>query len=105
MTAKEKNVLKYLIENNHTSRGTPTHGRNLIPIVFSEETIKKYSHARTRKVVIETMIHTYLGKMQNKNLVNIGYKCIKYSNGESYTYYEGVNITEFGKNEYLKATK
>ncbi len=101
MTTKQFNVLKYLVDNNHSSRH-PIHGRALTPVIFDEETIKKYSHARTRKVVIETMTHSYLGRIQSKGLVNIGYKTIRYSKGDSYTYYEGVNYTELGKQEYLK---
>jgi len=44
-------------------------GLELTPVIFDEETIKKWSHARRHKKIIDTMTYSYLGKMAKKGIL------------------------------------
>ncbi len=67
MTDKEQGVIKYMNENGGYFK--EFHFSELTSVIFSEEIIKKYSHARRRKVIIETMVLSYLGKMVRKGFL------------------------------------
>lgn len=107
LTEKEFKVLDFLI-NKGKSYNTSVHGTLLTKIIFDEETIKKYSFARTAKVVIDTMTYSYLGRMCRKDLIWSEYKVNKYNDGSSYSYYVGHYCTKKGKeayNSHIKESK
>lgn len=95
LTEKEIKVLAYFFGENFDYRN-PIHGTLCKRIIFDEETVKKYSFARTRKIVIETMTLSYLGKMRSKGLLESSYGRI-----ENYAFYTGHYITEKGKKAFL----
>ena len=65
MTKKEKAVIDFI-----KSRPEQKYfGLDLTPVIFSQETITKWSHARRHKVIINTMTYLYLGKMVKKGLL------------------------------------
>jgi hypothetical protein len=99
LTEKEFKVLEFLI-NSGRNYNTSVHGSLLTKVIFDEEIIKKYSHARTKKTVIETMVYSYLGRMCRKDLIWSEYKINKYSDGRSYSYYVGHYCTKKGKEAY-----
>lgn len=67
MTPKEKKVLDYMNKNGGYFK--EFHYSELTPVIFSKEIIEKYSHARRRKIIIETMTLSYLGKMAKKGFL------------------------------------
>ena len=71
MTEKQQNVINYLKENNFTYFA-PMLGitNSLRKCIFSDETIKNYSHIRKNLPVINLMTYSYLGKMVKKKLIN-----------------------------------
>lgn len=83
-------VLIYLYER-HTSRKGAIWYQALTPLVFNEDTIKRYSHARNRKSVIDTMTTTYLGRIAAKGYINAEYK---FACGRAY--FNGYTITKKG---------
>lgn len=99
LTDKEFKVLDFLI-NKERNFSTSVHGTLLTKIIFDEETIKKYSFARTAKVVIDTMTFSYLGRMCRKDLIWSEYKTINYFNSKGYAYYVGHYCTTKGKLAY-----
>lgn len=87
MTEKEYRVLELL---NRRRYKTPTHGTLLTHLIFSKETIDRW----TRYHKIDKMTHGYLGRMQSKGLIRSEYK--------GGLYYAGVSITELGVKELKK---
>ncbi len=66
-------VLKYLYDNDYKGRNT-VWGLMLTKLIFSPETIKKWSHARRHKLIIETMTYSFLGKLRRKDLIEQAYE-------------------------------
>jgi hypothetical protein len=99
ITEKQFKVLKFLI-NKGRNYNTSVHGTLLKKVVYSDEIIKKYSHARKAKVVIDTMIFSYLGRMCRSDLIWSEYKVITYSIGKSTVYYVGHYCTKKGLEAY-----
>ena len=65
MTEKENNVIKFMI-NRPNQR---FFGLELTPIIFNAETIKRWSHGRRHKVIIDTLTYSYLGRMVKKGIL------------------------------------
>ncbi len=66
-------VLKFLFVNGYTGRKT-VFGLMLTELIYSPETIKKWSHARRHKRIIETMTYSFLGKLRRKDLIEQAYE-------------------------------
>jgi len=99
LTEKEFKVLEFLIKSENDFNSY-VHGTVLTDVIFDKETIKKYSHARRHKKVIETMTFSYLGRMCRKDLIWSEYKTV-----QNYTYYVGHYSTYKGREEYIKYLK
>lgn len=65
-------VLEYLAQAN--SRGILPGYERFQELIYDEETIKKYSHARRHKVIIHTMVCGYMGKLARKGWLRAEYK-------------------------------
>lgn len=76
-------VLKYLYDKKPKS----IHYIELTPVIYSDDTIKKYRHARNRKVIIDGMVCRYMGKLCNKNFAGAEYKHIHKGNSFFVGYY------------------
>lgn len=88
-------VLLYLY-NQKTQGKSSIHYYRLRDVIYDEETIKKYSHARRNKVVIDYMVCVYMGKLARKDLVQAEYKTNKHQNGNRYSYFVGYYIRPDG---------
>jgi hypothetical protein len=101
ITQKQFLVLEFLI-NKGRNYNTSVHGTMLTKIIYDEETIKKYSFARTAKTVIDTMTFSYLGKMCRADLIGSEYQTIGdlSSRTKGYSYYCGHYCTKKGKEAY-----
>jgi len=94
LTEKEFKVLEFLV-NKDINWKNPIHGRMLTKIIFDNETIEKYSFARSAKTVIDTMTFSYLGKMCKKDLIQSSFERI-----DNYCFYTGHYCTYKGKKVY-----
>ena len=65
MTVKEQSVVNYMKERPEQVY----FGLELMPLIFSKETIEKYNHSRLNSLVIEKMTWLYLGKMARKGIL------------------------------------
>lgn len=65
-------VLLYLYNQKQEGKRY-THYYLLRKIIFDEETVKKYKHARRHKVIIDTMVCSYMGKLCRKYLCSVDY--------------------------------
>lgn len=88
-------VLQFLYENNYTGRHT-YHALGLMDLIYSNETIKKWNHARRHKIIIETMTYSFIGKLAKKELILASYEVFG-GNAQCMGYY----ITKKGI-EYLQ---
>ena len=79
-------VLLYLYNQKQEGKRY-THYYLLRKIIFDEETVKKYNHARRHKIVIDTMVCGYMGKLCRKNLCLVCYE---------YGTFSGYRITQKG---------
>ncbi len=96
-------VLLYLF--NKKQEGVDSvHYYPLRSVIFDEEIINKYSHARRNKVIIDYMVCVYMGKLCRKDLCCAEYKTNKYQNQKGYSYFVGYYITPKGI-EFLKEKK
>lgn len=69
ITNTQRKVLEILHE-----RKKPVYGLLFSSIIFSDETVKKWSHQRRHKSIIDTMTFSYLGKMAKKGLISSDFK-------------------------------
>ena len=83
-------VLLYLY-NQKIQRKTSVHYYLLRNVIYSDDIIIKYSHARRNKVVIDYMVCVYMGKLARKDLVQAEYR-----NSSGHSYFVGYYITHDG---------
>lgn len=84
-------VLKYLYDKRPKS----VHYIALTPVIYSEDIIKKYRHARNKKVIIDGMVCRYMGKLCRKDLAGAEYEHIHKGNSYFVGYYirtEGIKL-------------
>ncbi len=85
-----------MIDNNYTC-ANPVGALQLMTLIYSDEIIKKWSHARTHKLIIETMTYSFVGKMTAKGLIKPLYDYY-----QEKRYYIGHYITQKGREYYNK---
>lgn len=71
-------ILKYLYDKRPKS----IHYLELTPIIYDEETIKKWRHHRRHKPIIDGMVCRYMGKLDRKDYASAKYEHIQ--GGRSY---------------------
>jgi hypothetical protein len=87
-TPKELSILRHFLE---IGRNKPHYGANLVELIFSEETIKKWKDEKLSGLVKDRMAFLYLGKIAKKGYLMPSYKSIK-----NYVYFEGYFLTQKG---------
>ena len=85
------NVLLHLYDKKMKGKDF-VHYHQLREVIYDDETIKKYSHSRRNKVVIDYMVCVYMGKLARKDLVSSDYKKKRFM---------GWSITQLGM-DFLK---
>jgi len=88
-------VLLYLY-NQKIQGKYSIHYLPLRDVIYDQETIKKYSHSRRNKLVIDYMVCVYIGKLARKDLVQAEYKTNKHQKGTGYSYFVGYYIRPDG---------
>jgi predicted transcriptional regulator len=61
-------ALAFMFENGYTGIKT-TKSIELKELIYSPETIKRWSHSRRHKVIIDTMTYSFVGKLIKKGYI------------------------------------